>query len=420
MGFGRPVPRHLSDDVYERLLRGDRLAAARLITTLEQTPRRAAEIIGNIHKHTGRAHIIGITGSPGAGKSTLVDGLIDEMRKRGKTVGVIAVDPSSPFTGGALLGDRIRMQKRSTDKEVFIRSMGSRGSLGGLSSTTSDAIKVLDALGKDIIIIETVGVGQAEVDIVRVADTTIVVLVPGMGDEIQSIKAGIMEIADLFVINKADRDGVDKTVAEVEMMLMMGLGSEDPRKNAPQSHAEAAHHATAGVEAKAQAFMDEDTVHLAEHKNAPKRAPISVESPVAPPGDDANGPHDEDDGAGVHEATGATSFFEELLEVGVWYPPILKTVAHKTQGLNEVVDLVDRHLEHIVSTGTREQKRHVRADRELRANMRDAMLLELEDRESLRARFHELVDLIAARNADPHSAAAELIAHFKSNEVDSS
>lgn len=179
-----------------------------------------------IFPHTGRAHVVGVTGPPGSGKSTLVDKLIEHHRKAGRTVGVIAVDPSSPFTGGALLGDRIRMSSRQTDKGVFIRSMGSRGALGGLATATADAVRVLDALGKDVVIVETVGVGQGEIDIVRLADSVVVVAVPGLGDEVQNIKAGIMEIGDVFVVNKADREGADRTVAELSTWLEFRM-SED-------------------------------------------------------------------------------------------------------------------------------------------------------------------------------------------------
>ncbi len=206
-------------DIAEELLKGNRLALSRAITAIENEYDEATEIMRQIYPHTGHAYVLGITGPPGAGKSTLTDKIAREYREQGKTVGIIAVDPTSPFTGGAILGDRIRMNGLTLDEGVFIRSMGTRGSLGGLSHKTADAVKAMDAFGKDIIIVETVGVGQSEVDIVKAADTTVVVLIPGMGDDIQAIKAGILEIGDLYCINKSDIDGADKLVREINMML---------------------------------------------------------------------------------------------------------------------------------------------------------------------------------------------------------
>lgn len=194
-------------------------AIARIISLIENGDPIADAVMRRIYPLTGKAMIIGITGSPGAGKSTLTDKLIESFRKKGKTVGIIAVDPSSPFSGGAILADRIRMQRHTGDEGVYIRSMGTRGSLGGLSRGTREAVLLLDACGKDVIIIETVGVGQSEVDIIKIADTVCVVLVPGMGDDIQIMKAGIMEIANVFAINKADKPGVDRVAAEVRLML---------------------------------------------------------------------------------------------------------------------------------------------------------------------------------------------------------
>jgi len=198
---------------------GERRSLARLISIVEDELPEREDLLKEIHGDTGQAKILGITGAPGAGKSSLVDRLIEKIRRRKESVGIIAVDPTSPFTGGALLGDRIRMQAHALDKDVFIRSMGTRGSLGGLARTTKDVVKVLDAFGKDWIIIETVGVGQAELDIMHVADTVVVVLTPGSGDSIQTIKAGLMEIADVFAINKCDLPGADKIATEVESML---------------------------------------------------------------------------------------------------------------------------------------------------------------------------------------------------------
>ena len=207
------------DELIERLKKGDRKAVARLITLVENEEGKAREIVKRIYPLTGNAYIVGITGPPGAGKSSLLDKLIREARREGLIVGVIAVDPTSPFTGGALLGDRIRMQRHATDPGVFIRSMATRGSLGGLAKATNDAIKVLDAYGCDVIFVETVGVGQVEVDIVKTADTVVLVTVPGLGDDVQAIKAGLMEIADILVINKADREGADATYFELSLTL---------------------------------------------------------------------------------------------------------------------------------------------------------------------------------------------------------
>lgn len=207
------------------LLNGSRRAAARLISQIENDDPQKTDLLREIYAHTGKAYVVGITGAPGSGKSSLVDCLLQKMRNDGLTVGVIAVDPTSPFSGGAILGDRIRMQDHALDAGIFIRSMATRGSLGGLARATRETIQVLDAYGKDIVIVETVGVGQSEVDIVRTADSTLVVLTPAGGDSVQTIKAGIMEIADVFVINKADLPGAERTATEINVMLDMKSGT---------------------------------------------------------------------------------------------------------------------------------------------------------------------------------------------------
>ncbi len=217
-----PPPATLSD----RLLARDPRALARAISLVENETAQGAALIGKIYSKTGRAHLIGVTGPPGAGKSTLVDRIIAEYRAQKKTVAVLAVDPTSPYSGGAILGDRVRMGSHASDEGVFIRSMATRGHLGGLATTTAEAALLLDAAGFDIVIIETVGVGQDEVDIVRTADVSIVVLVPGTGDEVQALKAGIMEIADIFVVNKADREGADRTASSIESMLTLEIFDE--------------------------------------------------------------------------------------------------------------------------------------------------------------------------------------------------
>lgn len=205
----------------EKILAGDIRTAARLIRDIDDGIPEVREALKELYPHTGNAYVIGITGAPGVGKSTLVDQMLSHLRKQNKTVGVLAVDPTSPFSGGAIMGDRVRMQRHSMDEGVFIRSLATRGHFGGLTQSTRSAIDVLDAMGKDFILVETVGVGQDEVDVVKSAHTTLIVVIPGMGDDIQAIKAGILEVGDIFVINKADREGTDKTLADLRLMIDM-------------------------------------------------------------------------------------------------------------------------------------------------------------------------------------------------------
>jgi len=209
------------EELTKGVLAGNRRSIAKAITAIENNAPEARELVAQVYPHTGKAHIIGLTGAGGAGKSTLIEKIVREYRRRGKTVGVVAVDPTSPFTGGAFLGDRIRMQELSTDEGVFIRSMASRNYSGGIAKATKDAVKILDASGKDIILVETVGAGQSEVEIIKVAQTIVVIHAPGLGDEIQAIKAGIMEIADVFVVNKADRENANKAVMDIQSNLQL-------------------------------------------------------------------------------------------------------------------------------------------------------------------------------------------------------
>ncbi len=209
------------DSIVEKVRVGDIRAVARLIRDIDDGADGVRETLKQLYPYTGKAYVIGITGAPGVGKSTLVDQMIAHLRKRGKTVGVLAVDPTSPFSGGAILGDRIRMQRHSMDGGVFIRSLATRGHFGGLTQSTRSAIDVLDAMGKDYILVETVGVGQDEVDVVKSAHSTVIVVMPGMGDDVQAIKAGILEVGDIFLVNKADREGADKTISHLKLMIEM-------------------------------------------------------------------------------------------------------------------------------------------------------------------------------------------------------
>ncbi|HET6693789.1 MAG TPA: methylmalonyl Co-A mutase-associated GTPase MeaB [Pedococcus sp.] len=300
---------------------GSPRAVARLISLVEDHHPALREVMAALAPHSGTAHIIGITGSPGVGKSTSTNALVGAFRARGKRVGVLAVDPSSPFSGGALLGDRVRMQDHALDPEVYIRSMASRGHLGGLSWTTPQALRVLDAAGCDVILVETVGVGQSEVEIASLADTTIVLLAPGMGDGIQAAKAGILEIGDVFVVNKADREGADATVRDIRYMISLG----------------------------------------------------------------------------------------DRTEPGLWRPPVLKTVAAKGEGVDEVMEALDKHVAWMEKTGTLRERRVRRAGDEI-----ESIALQ-----HLRARMGDLrhgngVDELAANvvdgKTDPYAAADQVVA----------
>jgi len=334
------------DDLVGRAREGDVRATARLVSLVEDASPLLREVAAALAPHTGRAVVIGLTGAPGVGKSTTTSALVRAYREQGKRVGVLAVDPSSPFTGGALLGDRIRMQEHATDPDVFIRSMATRGHLGGLAWATPQAIRVLDAAGFDVVLVETVGVGQSEVEVAGAADTTVVLLAPGMGDGVQAAKAGILEIGDVFVVNKADRDGADATARELRYMLSLG-------------HRGGAAVGTGG-------------------------------------------------GAAVGTGGGAAVGTRAGAAVG-WTPPIVKTIASQGEGMAEVVAALDAHREWLESSGQLVARRRARAAAEIEAIALTSLRARMDDlREGLRP--GDLADEVASGRLDPYAAADQLIA----------
>ena len=334
----------------ERILAGDVRAAARLMRDLDDRYAEAEATLRVLFPRTGRAWVIGITGSPGAGKSTLTDQLIGHNRRAGRTVGVIAVDPTSPFSGGAILGDRIRMQDHATDPGVFIRSLGTRGHLGGLSRSTSELVQVLDAMGKDVILVETVGVGQDEIEITSLAHTVVVVAVPGMGDDVQAIKAGVLEIADVFCVNKADREGADRTVRDLQGMLEVRRIIQAP----PMDHD--AHHHPSGAAAPAGAANEPD--------------------------------------AG-------------------WEPPIVRTVAVTGEGIADLGAAAQRHLVWLEASGEKRRREVARARAGVIVLLRERLLAGALSRlEAELGRLDAVAARIADREADPYALAAELAARL--------
>jgi LAO/AO transport system kinase len=340
----------MSTTLAERILGGDVRAAARLMRDLDDRYPEAEATLRAIFSRTGRAWVIGITGSPGAGKSTLTDQLIGHHRKAGRTVGVIAVDPTSPFSGGAILGDRIRMQDHATDAGVFIRSLATRGHLGGLSRSTSELVHVLDAMGKDVILVETVGVGQDEIEIASLAHTVVVVAVPGMGDDVQAIKAGVMEIADIFCVNKADRDGADRTVRDLQGMLEVRRIIHAP----PPDHDE--HHRMGG--------------------------------PPSQP-------------AAANQADPA------------WEPPIVRSVAVTGEGISELGLAMQRHMAWLEASGEKRRREVARARAGFIALLRERLLAGALSRlEAELGRLDAVAARIADREADPYALATELAARL--------
>jgi len=302
----------LTDDV----LSGRYRALAQAVSLVERDDPEATRLLADIYQQTGNARIIGITGSPGAGKSTLVASLTRHYRRQNKRVGIIAVDPTSPFTGGAILGDRIRMADLYTDRGVFIRSMATRGFLGGLAKATNDVVDLLDAAGFDIVLVETVGVGQDEVEVIRTVQTNVVVLVPGMGDDIQAIKAGIMEIGDIFVVNKADRPGADKTVTEVTMMMSL----------------------------------------VEEH--------------------------------------------------GDWVPPIVKTVASRNEGIEELDSAIGKHFDYLATSGELDRRNRDRVRIRIETQLKEKFM---QHARSVSENWDQLLDDVLHKRNNPHDAAEAVL-----------
>ena len=306
-------------DLVRKVLEGDIRSVARLMSLIENGEAEAIRALKDLYPHTGRAHIVGITGPPGCGKSTLNDKLTEAYRARGRSVGIVAVDPTSPFTGGAILADRLRMQRHYLDDGVFIRSMATRGHLGGLARATNDLVDVLDAAGKEIIVIETVGVGQDEVEVVKAAHTIVVLSVPGMGDSVQTIKAGIMEIGDIFVVNKTDREGADRTVRDIEMALMMNP---------------------------------------------------------------AHGP---------------------------WAPRVCQTVATKGDGVPDLLEAIEAHRQFGLEEGNRRRKARERTEHIFMELLRERLAHRALERAGSNGTLARLLDRIARRETDPHTAVEEVL-----------
>ena len=352
-----------NEALVESLLAGKHRALARVITRIENREPGHRDLVSRLYGHTGTATVVGVTGSPGAGKSTLVDKLANVYRERGDTVGIVAVDPSSPYSGGSVLGDRIRMASTVGDMDVFVRSMSTRGQLGGLSTATTDAVTALDAFGKDVIVVETVGAGQSEVDVVRTADTVAVLVQPGSGDDVQMLKAGILEIGDVFVVNKADMDGVERTVAELEEMIR--------RRDADRN--------TGGA----------DPESIAGHHGGG----TSV--------DGASDPLEtSQDRSGGETATETAD---------TWRPPVVETVATTGSGVDDLVEALDAHAAYLRESGAGEAKALDRVGEEIRRLVRSDTneLLAAEIRR--RGGIETLAQRVLDDETDPYTVATAVV-----------
>ena len=338
------------DEIVDGILNKNRRALARAITYVENEYPEGKEILKRIYYRTGKAHVVGITGFPGVGKSTTVSKLTQEFRKRGKTVGIVAVDPGSPFTGGALLGDRLRLDGLDVnnplwlDEGVFFRSMSSRGRAGGIAAKTGDVVRLMDAFGFDVIFVETVGAGQSEVDIIEVADTSIIILMPEMGDDIQINKAGILEIGDIYVVNKADLGGAEKTVKWLKSMIM----------------------------------MDQEAIEILSKTTHADEA--AVES---------------------------GEIFERMKRSKDWVPPVLTTVADRGEGIRELADAIEQHFDYLKRSGKLEERRIRRLSREVFDLIMDEIKMLLSKNDVVN--YREIIQKVVRGELDPHTAAEMVV-----------
>ncbi|MFC6871964.1 methylmalonyl Co-A mutase-associated GTPase MeaB [Halobellus marinus] len=371
-----PETTERNERLLEALLAGEHRALARIISLIEDRAPGHRDLVSRLHEHTGEADVVGITGSPGAGKSTLVDKLAEAYRDRGDTVGVVAVDPASPYSGGSILGDRIRMASTVGDMDVFFRSMSARGRLGGISNATADAVKALDAFGKDVVVVETVGAGQSEVDIVRTADTVAVLVQPGSGDDVQMLKAGILEIGDVFVVNKADMDGTERTVAELKEMIR--------ERDADVSRVPPGHHGGVG---------------LGDGNDSTTSAAATDEQSGAAGGDRSDGQHQ----------SGGRNRDDEQNRTDDWEPTVVETVATAGEGIDDLIAAFDAHADYLRQTGLREERALSRYAAEVRRLVRTDANELLEADIDERGGIEAIARRIRDRETDPYAVAASIV-----------